>query len=30
MSTFEVDTWQSVKIWTDNLINVSNEFLPLI
>jgi hypothetical protein len=30
MSTSAVDTWRSVKIWTENLIEVPNEFLLLI
>jgi hypothetical protein len=30
VSILEVDTWQTVNIWTENVIEVSNEFLPLI
>jgi hypothetical protein len=30
MSTSTVDTWRTIKIWTKNLIEVPNEFLPLI
>jgi adenine-specific DNA methylase len=30
MSTLVVDTWRTVKIWTKNLTDVLNEFLPLI
>jgi hypothetical protein len=30
MSTSTVDTWRAIKIWTKNLTEVPNEFLPLI
>jgi hypothetical protein len=30
VSTSAVDTWRAVKIWTENLTEVPNEFLPLI
>jgi hypothetical protein len=30
MSTLAVDTWRDVKIRTENLTEVPNEFLPLI
>jgi hypothetical protein len=30
MSTSEVDTWRTVQIWTKNLTEIPNEFLPLI
>jgi hypothetical protein len=30
MSTSAVDTWRNVKIWTENLTEVLNEFLPII
>jgi hypothetical protein len=30
VSTAAVDTWRAVKIWTENLTEVSNGFLPLI
>jgi hypothetical protein len=29
MSTSAVDTWRAVKIWTENLTEVLNRFLPL-
>jgi hypothetical protein len=29
MSTSAVDMWQTVKIWTKNVIEVLNRFLPL-
>jgi hypothetical protein len=29
MSTLAVDTWRAVKIWTKNLTEVQNRFLPL-
>jgi len=29
MSTVAVDTWQAVNIWTENVTEVSNGFLPL-
>jgi hypothetical protein len=29
MSTSTVNTWRTVKIWTKNLTEVVNEFLPL-
>jgi hypothetical protein len=29
MSTSEVDTWRAVNIWTKNVIEVPNQFLPL-
>jgi hypothetical protein len=30
VSTSAVDTWRAVKIWTENLTEVPNGFLPLI
>jgi hypothetical protein len=30
MSTSAFDTWRAVKIWTENITEVPNEFLPLI
>jgi hypothetical protein len=30
MSTSSVNTWRAVKIWTESLTEVPNEFLPLI
>jgi hypothetical protein len=30
VSTSTVDTWRDVKIWTKNLTEIPNEFLPLI
>jgi hypothetical protein len=30
MSTSAVDMWQAIKIWTESLIEVPNEFLFLI
>jgi len=29
VSTSAVDTWKAIKIWTENLTKVSNEFLLL-
>lgn len=29
MSTSAVDTWRAVNIWTKNVIEVPNQFLPL-
>jgi hypothetical protein len=30
MSTSAVNTWRAIKIWTENLTKILNEFLPLI
>jgi hypothetical protein len=30
VSTSTVDTWRNIKIWTENLTEVPNGFLPLI
>jgi hypothetical protein len=29
MSTLTIDTWRAVNVWTENIIEVPNEFLPL-
>jgi LEA14-like dessication related protein len=29
VSTLAVDTWRAVNIWTENIPEVPNEFLPL-
>jgi hypothetical protein len=29
VSTLAIDTWRAVNIWTKNIIEVPNEFLPL-
>jgi hypothetical protein len=29
VSTLAVDTWRAIKIWTENLTKIQNEFLPL-